>query len=68
MSPRPAAGWGGKRAGAGRKPLGPPLRRVSVTLPVDVVERLRRLGDGNLSAGIRYLAAAYAPADPAPER
>jgi hypothetical protein len=51
-----SAGWGGKRSGAGRKPLGPELRQVSVTLPVELVERLRRLGGGNLSAGIRRLA------------
>jgi hypothetical protein len=49
------SGWGGRREGAGRKPLGPPLRQVTVSLPVELVERLRRAGEGNVSAGIRRL-------------
>jgi hypothetical protein len=50
-------GWGGKREGAGRKPIGPaPMVQVTVTLPPDVVARLRRLGGGNLSRGIRRVA------------
>lgn len=49
-------GWGGRREGAGRPPLGPELRRVTVTLPAELVERLRQLGGGNVSAGVRLLA------------
>ena len=48
---------GGKRKGAGRpvKPFEKRLTRVSVTLPRDVIRRIRRRGGGNLSAGIRVL-------------
>jgi hypothetical protein len=52
--------WGGKREGAGRPALFPaePTVRATVTLPAALAERLRELGAGNLSAGIRRLAEA----------
>jgi hypothetical protein len=47
---------GGKREGSGRKPLGPaPLTQYTVRLPAEVAERLRELGNGNLSEGIRII-------------
>jgi hypothetical protein len=46
--------WGGKREGAGRKPIGAArMVAVTVTLPADLIEKLEQLGEGNLSAGIR---------------
>lgn len=46
--------WGGKREGAGRKPIGAArMMPVTVTLPEDLIEKLEQLGRGNLSAGIR---------------
>jgi hypothetical protein len=49
-------GRGGKRAGAGRPPLlGERLIVATVRLTAAQIERLKRLGDGNLSAGIRAL-------------
>jgi hypothetical protein len=50
--------WGGKREGAGRPALFPaePTVRATVTLPAALAARLRELGNGNLSAGIRRLA------------
>lgn len=49
-------GWGGRRERAGRKAIGPePQRPVTVTLPAEMVERLRAYGGGNLSAGLRRL-------------
>lgn len=53
------SGRGGARPGAGRPPLGLELRRVTVTLPVALVERLHALGCGNVSRGIRVLADAH---------
>lgn len=50
---------GGKRQGAGRKPLGPePLVRVDVRLLPEEIEYARSRGDGNLSAGVRAIVAA----------
>ena len=44
------------KAGAGRPPLSAaPTVRVTVTLPAPLVERLRQLGGGNASAGVRRL-------------
>lgn len=46
------------KAGAGRPPLSAaPTVRVTVTLPAPLVERLRELGAGNVSAGVRRLLA-----------
>jgi hypothetical protein len=54
MTPTP--GWGGKREGAGRKPDGDqPRRPVTVWLSDAEAKRLRELGDGNASAGVRRL-------------
>jgi hypothetical protein len=51
-----SAGWGGKRDGAGRKPAGAePRRPVTVWLTDEQAARLRELGDGNASAGVRRL-------------
>ena len=51
-------GWGGKRDGAGRKPLNgkTPSRRISVTIPQSLCDYLLDIGDGNLSLGIRIAA------------
>ncbi len=47
---------GGRRAGAGRPSLyTEPLLRSTVTLPESYSAQLRRLGNGNLSEGIRSL-------------
>jgi len=47
---------GGARNGAGRKPLySEPMDRATVLLPRHHIAALRRLGDGNLAAGIRQL-------------
>jgi len=46
---------GGKREGAGR-PAEVPCRKMCVYLDEQTIERLRRLGAGNLSAGIRAAA------------
>ena len=55
-STAPAKGWGGRRQGSGRRPIGlAPQRPVTVTLPTAMVDRLRAYGGGNLSAGLRRL-------------
>lgn len=47
------------KPGAGRPRLSASETiRVTVTLPAELVDRLRQLGAGNVSAGIRALAAA----------
>ncbi len=47
---------GGRREGAGRPSLyTEPLIRRTVTLPESYIVQLERLGNGNLSEGIRYL-------------
>lgn len=46
---------GGKREGAGR-PAEVPCRKMCVYLDEQTIDRLRRLGAGNLSAGIRAAA------------
>lgn len=51
-----ASSHGGKREGAGRKPVGHlPAVRKTVTLPPEHIEYLIDLGAGNLSLGIRRL-------------
>jgi hypothetical protein len=48
--------WGGQRPGAGRPRLdAEPLVRVTVTVPAALAARLKELGDGNASAGVRRL-------------
>lgn len=54
-------GWGGKRTPGPGKRLGPPfkpagpLRSLSIRLTPEQIERLRELGGGNTSAGVRRL-------------
>lgn len=47
------SGRGGKRAGAGRPSTFLELERATVTLTPDQIVYLERLGNGNISAGIR---------------
>lgn len=50
------AQWGGQRKGAGRpRQFSAKQIRRTVTLPAEYVAELERLGDGNLSRGIRRL-------------
>jgi len=50
------------KAGAGRPPLSAsPTVRVTVTLPAPLAARLRELGDGNASRGVRVLLARHEP-------
>lgn len=50
----PTSTHGGPGRGQGRKPIGDAvMERHGVTLPVYLAQRLRQLGGGNLSAGIR---------------
>lgn len=46
---------GGKRPGAGRPPKADqaPTRRLSLVLELDLVERAKAIGTGNVSEGIR---------------
>lgn len=50
-------GWGGPRPGSGRPPAAAPLKTLSVRLPPEHIEELRRIGDGNASEGVRRLLA-----------
>ncbi len=54
---RAVGGAGGGKRGRGRprQDSGGELRSVSVTLPISIVERALRAGDGNLSLGLRRL-------------
>jgi hypothetical protein len=53
-----AGAWGGRREGAGRKAAGETQRRpVTVWLSQAETDRLRELGGGNASAGVRLLLA-----------
>lgn len=56
---------GGPGRGQGRKPLDRSLRfrtvRATVTLTEEDAEKLKALGEGNLSEGIRRALAAYKP-------
>jgi len=55
-------GRGGAREGAGRPPFGEArMVRCTVTLTPAERERLKELGGGNLSRGVRALLAAHAP-------
>lgn len=53
-------GWGGRRAGAGRPRALRRLRTLSVRLLDEDVARLKAVGDGNASQGVRRLLAAHA--------
>jgi hypothetical protein len=47
---------GGRREGAGRPHLyTEPLLRRTVTLPASYIRQLERVGNGNLSEGIRFM-------------
>ena len=57
---KPKSTWGGKRPGAGRRYLngsapgeGEAAVKVTITIPREMADWLRRLGDDNLSAGVR---------------
>lgn len=52
---KPKGTHGGARKGAGRKPVGADVKAVSVSLPAAMIESLKLLGSGNLSAGIRQM-------------
>lgn len=53
MKSKPATNHGGKREGAGRKPLGPPLVRVTITVTPADLAALKQLGKNNVSEGVR---------------
>lgn len=55
---------GGARAGAGRKPTLVDAQPYKVTLDAETAVHMKRLGAGNLSAGVRIAAAAMATAAP----
>ena len=46
---------GGRRPGSGRRPAQKHTVAITVTLYEDQIELLRRIGDGNVSEGIRRL-------------
>ena len=48
-------GSGGKRAGAGRKPLHPPARPRYFNITDEQARLLRIWGKGDMSAGLRWL-------------
>jgi hypothetical protein len=50
-------GRGGKRPGAGRPKSPAPLLRVSLRLSASHIARLKDLGEGNVSEGVRRLLA-----------
>ena len=54
-SPAPKSKRGGKRKGAGRKQLSPDCATVyiDISLPADLHNKARRIGNGNISEGIR---------------
>mgnify|MGYP006892282781 CR=1 FL=1 len=48
--------WGGRRKGAGRDPTyDEPMQRKTISVPASHVEHLKRVGDGNISKGVRRL-------------
>lgn len=45
---------GGWRENAGRNPIyGVPMRKVTIMLDPETIEKAKKLGDGELSAGLR---------------
>lgn len=46
---------GGRREGAGRPPTGTALHSLTVRLTPEQIDRLRELGNGNASRGVRTL-------------
>ena len=60
--------WGGERPSAGRPLLGAEREQtVHVSLPADMIAALGRLGQGNVSAGIRALVSAWERGELAPQ-
>lgn len=54
MPSKPSDGHGGRRAGAGAKPMhANPMRRVNVMLDDATIAKAEMIGGGNLSAGLR---------------
>ena len=49
------------KRGPGRPPAEnpPPTRQISILLPVDLVEKARRIGDDNLTEGVRRALKSY---------
>lgn len=48
--------WGGKRKNAGRPAIyGEPVVRTSISVPQEVLDWLRDVGNGNQSEGVRRL-------------
>lgn len=52
---------GGRRAGAGRKPHPVPMLTYSAQLEPRQAKLLKKWGNGNMSAGLRWLIDAAAP-------
>lgn len=53
---------GGKRDGAGAKPVhGEPMRRVNVMLDAGTISKAEVIGGGNLSAGLRESVMRFKP-------
>jgi hypothetical protein len=46
---------GGRRAGAGRKRLDPPVKQYHVSLTDEQAKKLRMWGKGDMAAGLRWL-------------
>ena len=49
------------KRGPGRPPADnlPPTRQISILLPLDLVEKARRIGDDNLTEGVRRALRSY---------
>ena len=52
---------GGKRTGAGRKPIYPPVKKRCISMSDEHIKLLRMWGRGDVSAGLRWLIEAAAP-------
>jgi hypothetical protein len=60
---------GGHRRGAGRRPMyGEPMTQYAVSLPDFLALRLEKLGQGNLSQGVRYVAEQLGDSTPVPSK
>jgi hypothetical protein len=60
MSPEDHPGWGGRRTPAGGRPRAERrMQKTSVTLWPEQIERLREVGEGSLSEGVRRTLAHY---------
>jgi hypothetical protein len=50
---------GGRRPGAGRPASGVNYRAQSITMDDETIDRARRIGDGNISKGVRSAVIAF---------